>query len=107
MGESVPKFAGFDVVAYVGDAGMAELRVAQSRECIMFIKTLLGLARRFDVPGDQRRADRSGDFLGEQSLAGAWLALDQQGPLENDRRVDRNLQIVRGDISRCAFKAHG
>jgi len=39
------------------------------------------------VPGDQRRADHVGDLLGEQRLARPRLALDQQRPLEADRRM--------------------
>jgi hypothetical protein len=31
------------------------------------------------VPFDQRSAKRAGDFVGKDGLAGAGLALDQQG----------------------------
>src|SRR5258707_6690905 len=36
--------------------------------------------------------------MGEDRLAGAGLALDEQRPLERDRCVDSDLQILRRDI---------
>ncbi len=104
--ESLPQLAAADVVADVGDARVAELRIAQARDGVVFVEPLLGAGRRLDVPGDQRRAERVGDLLGEQRLAGAGLALDQQRPLEADRRIDRGLQFVAGDIGRRALKTH-
>ena len=37
-------------------------------------------------------------LLGEHRLAGARLALDQQRALQRDRRVDREHQVVGGDV---------
>ena len=48
-----------------------------------------------------------GDLIGEHGLAGAGLALDQQRPLQRDRRVDRERQVVGGDVGVGAFEAHG
>ncbi len=105
--ERLPQLAALDVVADVGDARIAELRVAQARHRVIFIEPLLRLGGRFDVPGEQRRAQRARDLFGEQRLAGARLALDQQRALQNDRRVDRDPEILGGDIGFRALKAHG
>jgi len=48
----------------------------------------------------------AGDFLGKQRLARARLALDEQRPLERDRRIDSKLQVVGGDVGIGAFEAH-
>ena len=55
--ERVPEFAALDVVGDILDALIAELAIAQSRNRIVFVKTLLRLRRRFDVPFDQRRIE--------------------------------------------------
>ena len=59
------------------------------------------------MPLQERPAERARDLLGEQRLAGAGLALDQQRPLERDRRVDREHQVGGGDVGVGAFEAHG
>jgi hypothetical protein len=56
------------------------------------------------VPFDQRRAERGGDFVSEDGLAGAGLALDQQRPAELDRGVDRDLEIVGRDADEVPSK---
>jgi hypothetical protein len=43
------------------------------------------------MPGQKRRADRLGDFLGQYGFAGAGLALYQQRALKHDRGVDGDL----------------
>ena len=53
------------------------------------------------------RAERTRDLLGEHRLAGAGLALDEQRPLQRDRRVDREHQVGGGDVGVGAFEAHG
>ena len=50
------------------------------------------------MPGDQLLIERLGDLVGQDGLAGARLALDQQRPFERDRGVDGDLQILRRDI---------
>ena len=79
--EGVPQLAALDVVADVLDALVAELAVAQPRYRVVFVEALLRLGGRLDVPFDQRRADRLGDFVRQHGLAGAGFALDQQRPL--------------------------
>ena len=66
-----------DVVGDGGDPGVAQLPIAQSRHGIVFVEALLGLCRRFDMPLDQRQAQRAGDLEGQHCLAGPRLALDQ------------------------------
>ena len=92
--ERVPQLAAADVVADVLDALVAELAVAQPRDGVVLVEPLLGLGRRLDVPLDDRRAERLGDLEREHGLARAGLALDQERPLERDRGVDGDLEVV-------------
>ena len=85
---------------------VAELAVAQPRHRVVFVEPLQRLGGRLDVPLDQRRAEALGDFQRQHGLAGAGLALDQQRPLQRDGGVDRDLEIVGGDIGAGAFKTH-
>jgi len=89
------------------DAFLAQLAVAQARDGVVFVQAVVGLGRRLDVPGDQRGVHGLRDLIGEDSLAGAGLALDQQGALESDRRIDRDPQVVGGDVVGRAFEAVG
>ena len=66
-------------MADIRHARIAELAVAQARNRIVFVEALLGLGGGFDVPGQKRRVDRAGDFLGKDRFAGAGLAFDQKG----------------------------
>ena len=50
--EGFPDFAFIDVVFNVVNTIIAELRIAKPRDCVIFIKALLGLGRGFDVPFD-------------------------------------------------------
>ena len=79
--EGLPQLA-LDVVADVLDPLVAKLAVAQAADRIVLVEALLGLGGGLDVPLDQRRAERLGDLLGQDGLAGARLALDQQRPLQ-------------------------
>ena len=85
---------------------VAQLAVAQPGHRVVFVEALQRLGGRFDVPLDQRRAERLGDLDGQHGLAGAGLALDQQRPLQRDRGVDRDLQVVGGHIGAGAVEAH-
>ena len=104
--EGLPELAAADVVADVRHAAVAELAVAQARDRVVVVEPLLRLRGRLDVPGQERRAERLRDLLGEQRLAGAGLALHEQRPLEHDRGVDRDLQILGGDVGFGAVEAH-
>ena len=104
--EGVPQLAALDVVADVVEARVAELAVAQPRHRVIFVEALLRLGRRLHMPFDEVEVERRGDLAGELGLAGARLALDQQRPLQRDRRIDRHHQILVGDIGRRAFEPH-
>ena len=104
--EGVPQLAALDVVADVLDALVAELAVAQPRHRVVFVEALQRLGGRLDVPFDQRRAQALGDLQRQHGLAGAGLALDQQRPLQRDGGVDRDLEVVGGDIGAGAFETH-
>ena len=80
------------------DPLVAELAVAQAGHRVVLVEALLGLGGRLDVPGDQRRVQGLGHLVGQHRLAGAGLALDQQRPLQRDGGVDRDLQVVGGDV---------
>jgi hypothetical protein len=104
--ERLPQLAAPNVVGDIRDARVAELRIAQARDGVVFVEALLGSCRRFDVPGDERGAERAGDLLGEQSLACARLSLDEQRTLERDCGVDRGLELVARHIRSRALKTH-
>src|ERR1700728_2867045 len=104
--EGVPQLAAADVVGDFGYARVAELRIAQARDGVIFIEALLGSRGRFDMPGDERGLKGGGDLRGEQRLAGAGLAFDQQRTLERDRGFNRGLQLVARHIGGGSFKTH-
>jgi hypothetical protein len=105
-GKGIPQLAALDVIGDVGHPLIAELAVAQPRHRVVFVQALLRLGGRLDMPGQQRRADRFGDFLGQHGLAGAGLTLDQQRALQHHRRVDGDLEVIGGDIVLGAAKFH-
>ena len=106
VGECLPQRSLDDVVRDVLDALVSKLRVAQARHGIIFIETLLRLCGRFDVPFKKRHAERTGDFLSQFCLAGSGLALDQQWAFQCDGCVDREHEIISGDIGGGALEAH-
>jgi hypothetical protein len=55
--EGLPQHALDDVTADVLDARVAELRVAQARDGVVFVEALLRLGRRLDVPLEQRQPE--------------------------------------------------
>ena len=105
-GERLPQHAAHDVVVDVVHPRVAELRVAQPADRVVLVEALLRLGGRLDVPLQQRHAERPGDLDGEHGLAGAGLALDQQRPLQRDRRVDRERQVLGRNVGLRAFEAH-
>src|SRR5690606_38637282 len=103
-GEGLPQLALFQIVAHVVDPRVAQLAVAQAADGIVFIEAVVGLGRRLDVPGYQRRIQRAGQFIGQDRLARAGLALDQQRPFKRYGGVDRDLQVFGGDVVGRAFE---
>jgi hypothetical protein len=45
-------------------------------------------------------------FLGQHGLAGAGLALDEQRPLQHDRGIHRDLEVIGRDIVLGTGKFH-
>jgi len=60
----------------------------------------------FDVPLDYRRTHRLGDFIGQNRLAGAGLALDEERAPEGHGGVDSYLQIIGCNIVLGTVKTH-
>src|SRR5713101_13122 len=104
--ERLPEHAADDVVADFVHAGVAELGIAQAAHRVVFVQALLCLGGGLDVPFEVRQPDRLCNLHGEHGLAGARLAFYQQGTLERDRRVDREREVVRGNVSFGAFESH-
>ena len=104
--EGLPELAALDIVGDVRHARIAELGIPEAGHRVIFIEALLCLGGRFDVPGDERGLKGLGDFLGEDGLAGAGLALHQERPLEHDGGIDGDLEIFGGDIACGTGKAH-
>ena len=77
------------------DARIAELRIAQARDGIVLVQPLLRLGGGLDVPLEQRLANDRGDFRGQQRLAGAGFALDQQRARQHHGGVHRGHQFGR------------
>src|SRR2546422_848778 len=104
--ERLPQHAADDVVADLAHAGVAKLGIAQAAHRVVLVQALLRLGRGFDVPFEERQPERPGHFDGEHGLAGARLAFYQQRALERDRRVDREREVVGGDVSFRTFESH-
>ncbi len=103
--ECFPDLALLDVVGNVVNAIVPELRVPEPRHGIVLVEPLLRLGRRFDMPFEQRLAERVCDFDCELGLARTGLAFDEDRPLERDRCVDGRHQVVGGDVGRGTCKA--
>ncbi len=104
--ESLPQLALADVIADIGDARVTQLAVAQAGDSIIFIETLMGLGRRFDVPFDERCLEGACHLAGEHRFAGARLAFHQERALKGNRGIHRNLEVVGGDIIGSSVKTH-
>ena len=103
--ERPPQHAGHDVVGDVLDALVAELRIPQSRDGVVLVQAVLRLARRLDVPLEQRRIERARDFFGELRLARAGLALDEERARQRDRGIDCERKLAGRDVARGALEA--
>jgi hypothetical protein len=80
--------------------------VAQAAHGVVFVEALLRLGAALDMPLQQRQAQGGRHLLGQQGLAGARLALEQQRALQRDGGVDRQFQVVGGDVVLGAFESH-
>jgi len=106
-GEGLPQHALDDVVVDVAHALVAQLRIAQARDGVVFVQALLRLGGRLHVPLQQRHVERGRHFLGQHGLAGAGFALDQERTAEGERGVDGQFQVGGGDVVVAAFEALG
>src|SRR5216117_300390 len=104
--ERLPQHSADDVVADLVHPGVAELGIAQAAHGVVFVQALLRLGRGLDVPFEERQPERLCNLHREHGLAGARLAFYQQGAFERDRRVDREREVVGGDVSFGAFESH-
>ena len=105
-GKRLPELAALDIVFHVMHALFAKLAVAQPADGVVFVKTLLRLGGRFDIPFDQAHAKRLRHLTRKFGLAGAGLALDQKRALKRHGGIDRHGQVIGGDIGVGAFKFH-
>ena len=105
-GKRFPELAALDVLAYVLNLAVPQLRVSQPRHSVVLVQALLCLSGRFDVPLDQLFAQTRGYLLRQHGFSRTGLTLNQQGPLKRYRGVNRHPQIVRRDVPLCTFKLH-
>ena len=104
--EGLPQLAALDIGLDILDFPVTQLAVAQPADGIVFIKPLGGSRGGFDVPFDDVQPKRGSHLFGQFGLARSGLALDQKRAFQKDRGIDRNRQIVRGDIALGALKPH-
>ena len=105
-GECLPQNAFDDVVVDVFDPLIAQLAVAQTADRVIFIQALLGFGGGLDVPLQQLHAQSFGHFFGQHGFARARLALDQQGAFQGDGSVDRQFEVLGGDVFVGALEFH-
>ena len=104
--ERLPQLAALDVVGDVVNPLVAELRIPQPRDRIIFVEPLGRFGCRFDVPLDQRRPHRLRDLGRKDGLAGSGFAFDEERAAQCGGGVYRNLQIFRSDVVFGAVEAH-
>ena len=77
---------------------ITQLRVTQTSDGVIVIKSLLGLGRRLDVPFEKRPVERRCNLHRQLRLSGARFTLDQDRSLQRNCRIDRHHQDVRCDV---------
>src|SRR6266581_2048880 len=105
-GERLPQHSAHYVVADLVHARVAELGVAQAAHRVVLVQALLRLGGGLDVPFEQRQPERLRHFHGEHGLAGPGLAFYQQRALQHNGRVDRERQVVGGNVGGGSVEAH-
>jgi hypothetical protein len=103
--ERLPERSILDVAPDVGDVTVAEAAVVQTLHGVVDVETVDRLARRLDVPLDERHPETLGDVPCEHRLPRAGLALDQERALKRDRAVDRVHQGTGCDVPGGTAKA--
>ena len=104
--ERLPELAPLDVLTNVFDFAITQLGVAQARDRVILVKTLLRLGRGLDVPLNQFFPESCSHLFGQHGLASARLTLDEQRSLQRYRGVHRHAQIIGRNITLCSFKLH-
>ena len=104
--ESLPNFAFFDIVRNIAHPFITELAVAQSADCIVFIKSLLGAGGGFDIPLYHVHAKRGCHLQGQFGFTCPWLTLDQQRAFQGHSGVHSHSQIIGGNIGIGGGKFH-
>ena len=97
-GEGLAQLAQLHVLLDIVHALAAELAVIQALHHVVDVEAVLGLGGGLDVPDGQGLAHGGGDGLGQHGLAGAGLALDEQGLLERDGDIGGLEQLLAGDV---------
>ena len=97
----------FNILYPLAAIEVGHLAVAQTTHCIVFVKALLSLGGGFHMPLQQRHTKGLRYFLGQHGFACSWFALDQQRTLEGDGRIDRQHQVLGGDVVIGSCKFHG
>src|SRR6266705_1992650 len=105
-GERLPQHSAHYVVADLVHARVAELGVAQAAHRVVLVQALLRLGGGLDVPFEQRQRERLRHFHREHGLAGPGLAFYQQRALQRNGRVDRERQVVGGNVGGGSVEAH-
>src|SRR6266704_1066382 len=105
-GEGLPQHSAHYVVADLVHARVAELGVAQAAHRVVLVQALLRLGGGLDVPFEQRQPERLRHFHREHGLAGPGLAFYQQRALQRNGRVDRERQVVGGNVGGGSVEAH-
>ena len=96
-----------DVLADVAHVVVAEPAVVQPLHGVVVVQPLLRAGGALDVPGDQLHAQRLGHGLGQQGLAGAGLAADEQRLLQHQGAAHGRLERGIGQVGRGAGELHG
>ena len=85
---------------------IAQLAVAQAVHGVVFVKPLLRACGRFDVPFDHAQTQGIADLPRQFGFAGARFAFYKKRPLQGNRCIDGNFQVIGGDVVFGALKFH-
>ena len=102
--EGLPQLAQLDVLLDVIHPFAAELAVIEPLNGVVDVQAVLGLGGGLDVPDDELLVQGVADGLGQLGLAGAGLALDQQGLLQGDGDVHDPEQVGGDDVIAASLK---
>ena len=91
-------------------------RHAAAHAAMQCLGEVLWRAQRGSLPADMSAINhdyldclrrRLGNFLGQHGLAGTRFPLDEQGPLQGQCRIDRQAQVIAGDVGVGSAEAGG